>query len=94
MLESEAKEKLCPFATNFGEESCVGSRCMAWRWIPAGASTLFKDAANQRAKQLGYAHQCKARIEDVAYRNPPDGIDYDLYDGTCGMIIGRLDPPA
>lgn len=103
MLETEAKEKLCPFSSTFGASqkladgsgpNCVGENCMAWKWIPASESPIFKAEAIKRAKQYGYAHQALARIEDVAYRNPPDGVDYDRQDGICGMIFRPLDPSA
>lgn len=68
-----------------GNAMCIGSECMAWRWIPPAESPLFAAAAEERARTHGYLHQGKAHVRDVAYRNPPKGVDYDRHDGHCGL---------
>ena len=34
MTEDEATHRLCPLSFNRGrDQTCVGSECMAWRWV-------------------------------------------------------------
>ncbi len=49
MTEEEAKTKWCPYTT-LGDttEGCIGSGCMAWRWINVSPE------ADDEIKALGY----------------------------------------
>lgn len=95
MLESEAATKLCPFAAKFSASQqiadgpgpmCVGGKCMAWTWTQAQQSEVFRQASERRAKSMGYEHRSAEYKKDLAYRNPPPGVDYDRFDGECGMV--------
>lgn len=33
ITEDEAKEKWCPRAHNGADQPCIGTKCMAWRWV-------------------------------------------------------------
>lgn len=99
MTEEEAKAKVCPqtFANvdqydvhgrhiqSGGPWRCVGSECMAWRWVPAAKSQLFAAASEKRAREVGYLDRPDAQKREVAYRNPPPGVNYDEHDGYCGL---------
>jgi hypothetical protein len=34
MTQDEAEKRYCPFSMGHDKESCAGSGCMGWRWLP------------------------------------------------------------
>lgn len=61
MKEADAKNTICPFATEFmmsrhtGAPHCLGSGCMAWT---THESAAFKSNAEYRYRQTGHRDRC------------------------------------
>lgn len=53
MTEEEAKTKWCPHsgtAMDHPHGGCIGSKCMAWRWLPAYVGDLIQAIKDYRAQ--------------------------------------------
>lgn len=95
MTEDEAKTKMCPFTFSQsghpelrepGPWPCIGSDCMAWRWLPLMADEAFKAAVIKAADDIGDKTDSRHKAaKHVTENRAAYGLPDAPFDGFCGI---------
>jgi len=102
MTEDEAKANWCPYSREsvvtmgynhdtkivheFNSGRCIGSTCMAWRWLPLMADEAFKNAVIKAAKDIGDTTENKHKAaKHVTENRALYGLPVEPFDGFCGL---------
>lgn len=93
LTEKEASERWCPFvgarfitATPPASDKCIGSRCMAWRWIEDGDEDVVY---NQTEKPSGDGWQPYSDSpSNCAWKRPRPAGERKGYCGLAGQAAG------
>lgn len=65
---------------------CLGSRCMAWRWVPLQADDAFKNAIIKAAADIGDTSPNKMKATNHVIANRAAyGLPTQPFDGYCGL---------
>lgn len=94
MTENEAKTKRCPQRFGSSQPDCIGSACMAWRWLPAEHTKALADAMVRHAASCGPGN-FRGRDDNLreivlgnnrfARERGQPFVDFDAVEGYCGL---------
>lgn len=92
MTEEEVAGKWCPYtgshegAFDPKHQTCIGSRCMAWRWLPLMADEAFKAAVSKAKDDIGDKTPAGVKAsQHVIANRAAYGLPDKPFDGYCGL---------
>lgn len=83
MTEEEAKQKFCcrPLAAlDISDTRCLGSSCMAWRWVPDKQTKAYLDDVQAHMKATGENFN---KATQAVYADGKGKYEYT--EGYCGL---------